>query len=38
MPGVTVEIVNTGALYTDKGSRLTTDNLLIFRQGNQVLY
>ena len=38
IPGVTVDIVNTGALYTDKGSRLTTDNLLVFRQGNQVLY
>lgn len=38
IPGVTVEIINTGALYTDKGSRLTTDNLLVFRQDNRVIY
>ena len=38
IPNVSVELVNTGASITDQGSRLTTDNLLIFRQGNQVLY
>lgn len=38
IPGVTVEIINTGALFTESGSRLTTDNLLVFKQGNKVLY
>lgn len=38
IPNVQVELVNTGSFFSDQGSRLTTDNILIFRSDGKVIY
>ena len=38
IPGVKVEIANTGKERTFDKQTLTTDNILIIRQGNKILY